>query len=63
MQEVSINSTSIRIHLPRKSSHLLLWKNPFEGRSDLLDLLSYRFSTNLYFDATTHRFGVALQKK
>ena len=43
--------------MPRKNSHLLLWKNPFEGHSDLLDLLSYRFSTNPYFDATTHRFG------
>ena len=57
MQEVSVNSTSIRIHSPRKNSHLLLWKNPFEGHSDLLDLLSYRFSTNPYFDVTTHRFG------
>lgn len=57
MQEVSVNSTSIRIHSPRKNSHLLLWKSPFEGHSDLLDLLSYRFSTNPDFDATTHRFG------
>lgn len=57
MQEVSVNSTSIRIHSPRKNSHLLLWKRPFEGHSDLLDLLSYRFSTNPDFDATTHRFG------
>lgn len=38
MQEVSVNSTTIKVYPPRKNDHPLFWKNPVEDHNDLLDL-------------------------
>lgn len=57
MQEVSVNSTTIKVYPPRKNDHPLFWKNPIEEHNDLLDLLKDRITAQVEFDANAQRFG------
>ena len=57
MQEVSVNSTTIKVYPPRKNDHPLFWKNPVEDHNDLLDLLKDRITAQVKFDANAQRFG------
>lgn len=57
MQEVSVNSTTIKVYPPRKNDHPLFWKNPVEDHNDLLDLLKDRITAQVEFDANAQRFG------
>ena len=51
MQEVSVNSTTIKVYPPRKNDHPLFWKNPVDDHNDLLDLLKDRITAQVEFDA------------
>lgn len=57
MQEVSVNSTTIKIFPSRRSRQALLWKDEVEDHANLLDLLKDRFTTQLEYDANAQRFG------
>ena len=58
MQEVSVNSTTIKVYPPRKNDHPLFWKNPVEDHNDLLDLLKDRITAQVEFDAKVSRICI-----
>ena len=62
MQEVSVNSTTIKVYPPRKNDHPLFWKNPVEDHNDLLDLLKDRITAQVELDSVTEQPLILIHK-